>query len=117
MELDYVNAHGTSTPLGDVMETRAIKHALGPAAAKVAISSTKSMIGHCLGAAGALEAAATVLTIHNGIIHPTLNLESPDPECDLDYVPLVARRAPVQYAVSNSFGFGGHNASVVFGAG
>lgn len=114
-DLDYVNAHGTSTPLGDLMETRAIKHALGPAAAKVAVSSTKSMIGHCLGAAGALEAAATVLTIHRGVIHPTLNLEAPDPQCDLDYVPGAARRVAVRYAASNSFGFGGHNTSVVFG--
>ena len=114
-DLDYVNAHGTSTPLGDLMETRAIKHALGQAAVKVAVSSTKSMIGHCLGAAGALEAAATVLTIHRGVIHPTLNLDSPDPQMRLDYVPRVARRAAVRYAASNSFGFGGHNASVVFG--
>ena len=92
-----------------------VKVEIGQAAVKVAVSSTKSMIGHCLGAAGALEAAATVLTIHRGVIHPTLNLDSPDPQCDLDYVPRVARRAAVRYAASNSFGFGGHNASVVFG--
>ncbi len=115
--LDYVNAHGTSTPLGDVMETRAIRHALGPGAERVMVSSTKSMIGHCLGAAGALEAAATVLSMHSGVVHPTINLEKPDPLCDLDYVPLVSRRAEVRYAVSNSFGFGGHNASILFGRG
>lgn len=115
-QLDYVNAHGTSTPLGDVMETRAIKQALGPAARQVMVSSTKSMIGHCLGAAGALEAAATVMTIHKGVVHPTINLETPDPDCDLDYVPGVARTVPVRYAASNSFGFGGHNVTILFGA-
>jgi 3-oxoacyl-[acyl-carrier-protein] synthase II len=112
-EVDYINAHGTSTPLGDVMETNAIKTALGAHAAKVMISSNKSMIGHCLGAAGALEAAATVLCMEAGKIAPTINLEVPDPLCDLDYVPNVAREAEVDVAMSNSFGFGGHNAAIV----
>lgn len=113
-QIDYINAHGTSTPLGDVMETRAIKRALGQAASKVLVSSTKSMIGHCLGAAGALEAVATVLTVHTDMVHPTINLETPDPECDLDYVPERARQATIRYALSNSFGFGGHNACIAF---
>ncbi len=114
-ELDYINAHGTSTPLGDAMETRAVRYALGDAADRVMVSSTKSMFGHCLGAAGALEAAAAVLTIVEGKVPPTINLEDPDPQCDLDYVPNVMRTADVRYAASNSFGFGGHNATIVFG--
>jgi len=114
-ELDYVNAHGTSTPLGDVMETKAVRLALGDAADRVMVSSTKSMIGHCLGAAGALEAAATVLSMQAGRVPPTINLEQPDPRCDLDYVPNIAREATIRYAASNSFGFGGHNATVLFG--
>ncbi len=113
-EVDYVNAHGTSTPLGDIMETKAIKFALGEHAKKVMISSNKSMFGHCLGAAGGLEAAATVLTMEAGKVAPTINLDDPDPRCDLDYVPNVARDAEVNVAVSNSFGFGGHNATIVF---
>jgi 3-oxoacyl-[acyl-carrier-protein] synthase II len=114
-EIDYVNAHGTSTPPGDVAETRVIKIALGEEnARKVAISSTKSMIGHCLGGSGALEAIISVLTIDRGVIPPTINLTVPDPECDLDYVPLTARPATVNVAASNSFGFGGHNATLVF---
>jgi len=113
-EVDYINAHGTSTPLGDAMETKAIKYALGPRAAQVMVSSNKSMFGHCLGAAGGLEAAATVLTMEAGKVAPTINLENPDPECDLDYVPNVARDAEVRVAMSNSFGFGGHNAAIVF---
>jgi 3-oxoacyl-[acyl-carrier-protein] synthase II len=113
-EVDYVNAHGTSTPLGDIMETKAIKRALGEHAAKVMISSNKSMFGHCLGAAGGLEAAATVLTMEAGKVAPTINLDHPDPECDLDYVPNVARDAEVNVAISNSFGFGGHNATIAF---
>jgi 3-oxoacyl-[acyl-carrier-protein] synthase II len=113
-ELDYINAHGTSTGPGDIAETRAIKHALGEHAYEVAISSNKSMIGHCLGAAGALEAVATVLTIVNSLIPPTINLHDPDPECDLDYVPLQSRFAKVDVAASNSFGFGGHNVALVF---
>ena len=113
-QVDYVNAHGTSTGPGDIAETRAIKYALGDHARKVAISSNKSMIGHCLGAAGAIEAVATVLTIVNSYIPPTINLTEPDPECDLDYVPLEARLAQVDVAASNSFGFGGHNVALVF---
>ena len=112
-DVDYVNAHGTSTQLNDAGETRALKIALGDHAYKVAISSTKSMIGHLLGAAGAVEAIATLLTINRGMIHPTINYENPDPECDLDYVPNVARRKDVRIAISNGFGFGGHNAVVV----
>jgi 3-oxoacyl-[acyl-carrier-protein] synthase II len=112
-EVDYVNAHGTSTPLGDAMETKAIKRALGDQARKVMVSSSKSIFGHCLGAAGALEAAATILSMEAGKVPPTINLEVPDPECDLDYVPNVAREAKVNVAMSNSFGFGGHNAAIV----
>ena len=112
-DVDYVNAHGTSTQLNDAGETKALKLALGEDAYKVAISSTKSMIGHLLGAAGAVEAIATLLTINRGLIHPTINYENPDPECDLDYVPNTARRKEVRVAISNGFGFGGHNAVVV----
>jgi 3-oxoacyl-[acyl-carrier-protein] synthase II len=114
-DIDYVNAHGTSTQLNDAGETKALKLALGEHAYKVAISSTKSMIGHLLGAAGAVEAIATLLTINRGMIHPTINYENPDPECDLDYVPHQARRKDVRVAISNGFGFGGHNAVVVLG--
>ncbi len=114
-DVDYVNAHGTSTQLNDAGETKALKLALGDHAYKVAISSTKSMIGHLLGAAGAVEAIATLLTINRGMIHPTINYENPDPECDLDYVPNTARRQDVHIAISNGFGFGGHNAVVVLG--
>jgi 3-oxoacyl-[acyl-carrier-protein] synthase II len=113
-EVDYVNAHGTSTPLGDIMETKAIRLALGEQADRVMVSSNKSVFGHCLGAAGGLEAAATVLSMEAGRIPPTINLEYPDPSCDLDYVPNVARDADVGVAMSNSFGFGGHNAAIVF---
>ncbi|MFA5801723.1 MAG: beta-ketoacyl-ACP synthase II [Thermoleophilia bacterium] len=114
--VDYINAHGTSTPLGDEIETRVIKIALGERAGSVAISSTKSMIGHCLGASGALESAACVLAIDRGGIPPTINLENADPACDLDYVPNKARMQEVRVAVSNSFGFGGHNVTLVFQA-
>jgi len=114
-DIDYVNAHGTSTQLNDAGETKALKIALGDHAFKVAISSTKSMIGHLLGAAGAVEAIATLLTINRGMIHPTINYENPDPACDLDYVPNTARRKDVRIAISNGFGFGGHNAVVVLG--
>jgi 3-oxoacyl-[acyl-carrier-protein] synthase II len=114
-DIDYVNAHGTSTQLNDAGETRALKLALGEHAYKVPISSTKSMIGHLLGAAGAVEAIATLLTINRGIIHPTINYENQDPDCDLDYVPNTARRQDVRIAISNGFGFGGHNAVVVLG--
>ncbi len=113
-EVDYVNAHGTATPLGDVMETKAIKMSLGDQARRVMVSSSKSIFGHCLGAAGGLEAAATVLAIETGRIPPTINLEYPDPLCDLDYVPNMARDAEVRVAISNSFGFGGHNSAIVF---
>ena len=112
-DVDYVNAHGTSTVLNDAGETKALKIALGEHAHKTAVSSTKSMIGHLLGGAGAVEAIATLLTINRGIIHPTINYENPDPECDLDYVPNTARRKDVRIAISNGFGFGGHNAVVV----
>jgi len=114
-DVDYVNAHGTSTPLNDAGETKALKIALGDHAYKVAISSTKSMIGHLLGAAGAVEAIATLMMINRGMIHPTINYENPDPACDLDYVPNNARRQDVRIAISNGFGFGGHNAVVVLG--
>jgi 3-oxoacyl-[acyl-carrier-protein] synthase II len=113
-EVDYVNAHGTSTPAGDVSETRAMKVAFGRRAAKVPISSTKSMTGHLLGAAGAVEALFSVFAISEGAIPPTINLTDPDPACDLDYVPNRARVAPVRIAMSNSFGFGGHDVSLVF---
>lgn len=112
--VDYINAHGTSTPPNDRTETAAVKAVFGPHAYKLAISSTKSMIGHLLGAAGAVEAAVTVLTIRDQVIHPTINLECPDPDCDLDYVPNNARPANVHYALSNSFGFGGTNACLLF---
>jgi 3-oxoacyl-[acyl-carrier-protein] synthase II len=112
-DVDYVNAHGTSTPLNDAAETRALKMALGERAAGVPISSTKSMIGHLLGAAGAVEAIATLLCMNHGVIHPTINYETPDPDCDLDYVPNEARRANVRVAISNGFGFGGQNCTVV----
>ena len=112
-DVDYINAHGTSTPANDVSETLAIKLAFGEHAANVPVSSTKSMIGHSLGAAGALEAIACVKTIEDGVIHPTINYDVPDPECDLDYVPNVKREADVKTVLSNSFGFGGQNACLV----
>jgi 3-oxoacyl-[acyl-carrier-protein] synthase II len=115
-DVDYVNAHGTSTQLNDPMETKAIKIALGERAYQIPISSTKSMTGHLIGAAGAIEAAFSVLAIDTGIIPPTINLEEPDPECDLDYTPLQARQAEVHVALSNSFGFGGHNTVLAFKA-
>ena len=112
-EIDYINAHGTSTPLNDLSETVAIKAAFGEQAYSVPISSTKSMIGHALGGSGALEVIACIKTLESGIIHPTSNLENRDPECDLDYVPVTARRADVRTVLKNSFGFGGQNACLV----
>ena len=111
-EVNYINAHGTSTQLNDKVETLAIKKAFGDYASKVAISSTKSMTGHLLGAAGGVEFVACCLAIKNNIIPPTINYENPDPDCDLDYVPNKARNTKVHVAVSNSLGFGGHNATI-----
>jgi 3-oxoacyl-[acyl-carrier-protein] synthase II len=115
-DVDYVNCHGTSTPLGDVAETRAVKKVFGSHASKVSISSTKSMIGHLLGASGGVELIATVLMIKHGVVHPTINLDTPDPECDLDYTPNRPRERRLRYAISNSFGFGGHNCTLAVGA-
>jgi len=112
-DINYVNAHGTSTPIGDVLETKAIKRTF-PNHPKLAVSSTKSMTGHLLGGAGGLEAGITVMALKDQILPPTINLENPDPECDLDYVPNVARKAPLNIALSNSFGFGGTNGSLIF---
>ena len=113
-DVSYVNAHGTSTPLGDAIETTALKHVFGARAKKVPVSSTKSMTGHLLGGAGGLEAGISVLALRDQILPPTINYENPDPACDLDYVPNTARKAEVRYALSNSFGFGGTNASLLF---
>ncbi|MFQ5959876.1 MAG: beta-ketoacyl-ACP synthase II [Candidatus Methylomirabilales bacterium] len=112
--VDYINAHGTSTPYNDANETLAIKRVFGDHAYRLMVSSIKSMVGHTLGAAGAIEAAATVLSLKHGIVPPTINYEYPDPECDLDYVPNTAREVPIQVALNNSFGFGGTNATTVF---
>jgi beta-ketoacyl-acyl-carrier-protein synthase II len=114
-QVGYVNAHGTSTPLGDAAETRAIKEVFGPHAYRLAISSTKSMMGHTFGAAGAIEAIMCVLALHDGVLPPTINYRDPDPECDLDYVPNEARRAQVDVALSNAMGLGGHNGCVLLG--
>jgi 3-oxoacyl-[acyl-carrier-protein] synthase II len=113
-EIDYINAHGTSTPLNDSIETRAIHRIFGGYAYQVPISSTKSMIGHLMGAAGAVESVVCVKTLQTGVIHPTINYETPDPDCDLDYVPNEAREIDPHTALSNSFGFGGHNATLIF---
>src|SRR5687767_4193316 len=113
-QVDYINAHGTSTPLGDLAETKAIKKTFGDYAKKVAVSSTKSQLGHLLGASGGVEAVITAMAIHRNLIPPTINLDNPDPECDLDYVPHKARDKKITIAMSNSFGFGGHNASLLF---
>jgi 3-oxoacyl-[acyl-carrier-protein] synthase II len=114
-EVGYVNAHGTSTPVGDSAETRVLKVALGEEKAyRTPVSSTKGATGHCLGAAGAVEAAFTILALERGVLPPTINQTTPDPECDLDYIPNEARHEQVEIGVSNSFGFGGHNACLVF---
>jgi len=113
-QIDYINAHGTSTAMGDRIETLAIKRCFGDHARKVAVSSTKSMTGHLLGGAGGLEAGMTVLAIRDQIAPPTTNYETPDPECDLDYVPNHARPMRIDYALSNSFGFGGTNGALIF---
>jgi 3-oxoacyl-[acyl-carrier-protein] synthase II len=113
--IDYINAHGTSTPLGDAAETNAVKGVFGEAAKQVSISSTKSQLGHSLGASGGIELVVTVKAVHEGVIPPTINLDNPDPACDLDYTPNQARLREIRLAMSNSFGFGGHNASIVVG--
>ena len=113
-EVDYINAHGTSTPHNDRLETMAIKRCFGDHARTLAISSTKSMTGHLLGGAGGLEAGITALSVYHQVAPPTINLDNPDPDCDLDYVPHVKREMPIRYALSNSFGFGGTNASLLF---
>jgi 3-oxoacyl-[acyl-carrier-protein] synthase II len=113
-QVDYVNAHGTSTPLGDAIETKAMKRVFGEHTKKLAVSSTKSMTGHLLGGAGGLEAGISVLALLDQVLPPTINQETPDPECDLDYIPNHMRKAAVQHALSNSFGFGGTNAALLF---
>jgi 3-oxoacyl-[acyl-carrier-protein] synthase II len=113
-QIGYINAHGTSTEFNDKTETAVIKQVFGEHARKLAVSSTKSMTGHTLGAAGGVEAIASILALRDGILPPTINLQTPDPECDLDYVPNTARKTQVEYALSNNLGFGGHNASVIF---
>jgi 3-oxoacyl-[acyl-carrier-protein] synthase II len=114
-QISYINAHGTSTPLNDKIETAAIRRTFGEHAKRIPVNSTKSMIGHLLGAAAAAELVATILSIRDGVVHPTANYETPDPECDLDYVPGTKRKASVQYAMSNSLGFGGHNSALIVG--
>jgi len=113
-DVGYINAHGTSTPYNDKFETIAIKRVFGDHARRLAVSSTKSMTGHLLGAAGGIEAIASVLALHHGLLPPTINYETPDPDCDLDYIPNQARKVDVEYALSNAFGFGGTNATLAF---
>ncbi len=115
-DVDYINAHGTSTRLNDLMETVAVKRVFGEHAKNVPLSSIKSMIGHLIGASGAVEAAALALTLHHQVFPPTINLTNPDPECDLDYVPNTAREGKVRYGLSTSFGFGGQNGALVMAA-
>jgi 3-oxoacyl-[acyl-carrier-protein] synthase II len=112
--IDYINAHGTSTPLGDIAETMAVKKLLGEQAKRVVVNSTKSMTGHLLGAAGGIEAVASILALRDQVSPPTINLDNPDPKCDLDYVPNTARKMPIRTALSNSFGFGGTNGTLIF---
>jgi len=112
--IDYINAHGTSTPAGDLAETKAVKNALGNYAMKVAVSSTKSMTGHLLGAAGGIEAVFSVMSIKDQVAPPTINLDNPGEGCDLDYIPGIAREMKIDYALSNSFGFGGTNGTLIF---
>jgi 3-oxoacyl-(acyl-carrier-protein) synthase len=114
-KVDYINAHGTGTRINDPTETRAIKKVFAGSAYQIPISSTKSMIGHCMGASGTVEAVACVKSLQEGVLHPTINYDTPDPECDLDYVPNQAREVNIQIALSNSFGLGGQNACLVFG--
>ncbi len=114
-EIGYINAHGTSTPLGDLAETRAIKQVFGDHARRLAISSTKSVTGHCFGAAGAIESMMCALALHHQLLPPTINYRNPDPECDLDYVPNEARQVELEVALSNAMGLGGHNGCVLIG--
>ena len=114
-DVDYINAHGTSTPLGDIAETLAIKQVYGAHAPSLSISSTKSQVGHSLGASGGVELVVTIKALLEGVVPPTINLENPDPQCDLDYTPIEAKSRVLRAAMSNSFGFGGHNASVIVG--
>ena len=115
-QVDYINTHGTSTVLNDLVETKAIKRTFGEHAYRISLNSTKSMIGHTIGAAGAIEGIVCALTLQRGVIHPTMNYEEPDPECDLDYTPNQARERDVRVALSNSFGFGGNNSCLVMKA-
>lgn len=113
-KIGYINAHGTSTPVGDEIETEAIKRVFGAHAKNLWVSSTKSMTGHTLGAAGAVESIFSILALHNNVTPPTINLDNPSPDCDLDYVPFTARQGKLQHVLNNSFGFGGTNCSIVF---